>query len=146
MPALRCPRDATLLASTDIYGCRHYVCTGCQGYWLPGAALRRHLRTAAFDALLIRGGAAPASSLRCLNDDSPLAAVLTHGCEIDLCPRCHGLWLDHGEAEKLAATLRSSSTLLPANRPPSGDPPSSSNPTELLGDVLRIISSLFAAL
>lgn len=32
-----------------------------------------------------------------------LQAVVRDGIEIDVCPRCHGMWLDHGELTRLMA-------------------------------------------
>lgn len=53
-----------------------------------------------------------------------------HGIEIDYCPKCRGIWLDHGELDKiiehaaldlraLAATPRSAATAVPPNAVPS---------------------------
>lgn len=30
-----------------------------------------------------------------------------HGVEIDLCPNCHGIWLDRGELEQIVERARS---------------------------------------
>lgn len=35
--------------------------------------------------------------------DEVLDEKHSHGIEVDVCPRCNGVWLNHGELEKLAA-------------------------------------------
>lgn len=35
--------------------------------------------------------------------DSPLIIKFRSGVEIDVCPACHGMWLQRGELEKLIA-------------------------------------------
>lgn len=35
--------------------------------------------------------------------DSTLEARFSHGIEVDVCPNCSGVWLNHGELEKIAA-------------------------------------------
>lgn len=34
-----------------------------------------------------------------------LTVTMRHGIEIDLCPRCRGVWLDRGELEKILARV-----------------------------------------
>jgi len=36
----------------------------------------------------------------------PMREVRKHGVLIDLCPNCHGVWLDRGELEKILAAER----------------------------------------
>jgi Zn-finger nucleic acid-binding protein len=39
--------------------------------------------------------------MRCPVYDTDLRAVDRQGIEIDICPRCRGVWLDRGELDKL---------------------------------------------
>jgi Zn-finger nucleic acid-binding protein len=39
--------------------------------------------------------------MKCPVCDSDLRAVDRQGIEIDVCPRCRGVWLDRGELDKL---------------------------------------------
>jgi len=39
--------------------------------------------------------------MRCPVCDTDLRVVERQGVEIDVCPRCRGVWLDRGELEKL---------------------------------------------
>ena len=49
----------------------------------------------------IRRSALPGGWLR--HARSGMRALRSHGVEIDLCARCHGVWLDAGELEQLLA-------------------------------------------
>jgi uncharacterized protein len=37
----------------------------------------------------------------CPVDGTPLIKIVKNGIEIEYCPTCGGVWLDHGELEKL---------------------------------------------
>lgn len=37
----------------------------------------------------------------CAHGHGPLKSIIKEGIEIDYCPKCGGVWLDHGELEKL---------------------------------------------
>ena len=39
--------------------------------------------------------------LMCPNDDTPMQELSPYGVQLDVCPQCHGVWLDRGELEKL---------------------------------------------
>jgi Zn-finger nucleic acid-binding protein len=39
---------------------------------------------------------------RCPRDGTELTTRKLHGVSIDECPKCKGMWLDHGEMEALA--------------------------------------------
>lgn len=111
MTELHCPRDRAVLASNEEDGHRHYTCGKCAGYWIGAAVLRRNMEPGALRGLIAKAAEAQPSALRCLTDGTPLAAIATHGCEIDLCPRCHSLWLDGGEVLKLAAIFQESGAI-----------------------------------
>ncbi len=44
-----------------------------------------------------------AAHLRCPKCGERLHAVKRHGVELEECPGCHGIWLDHGEITRVAA-------------------------------------------
>lgn len=46
--------------------------------------------------------------MRCPKDGEKLATVVYHDVSVDECPHCHGMWLDEGELEALAARDRDS--------------------------------------
>jgi len=39
--------------------------------------------------------------MRCPVDGTTLALTDRNGVEIDYCPQCRGLWLDHGELDRI---------------------------------------------
>ena len=41
------------------------------------------------------------STIECPQDGALLKAVKYLDTELDVCPKCHALWLDHGEYEKV---------------------------------------------
>ena len=43
------------------------------------------------------------TELKCPRDGTVLIASNKQGIEIEYCPTCGGVWLDHGELEKLIA-------------------------------------------
>lgn len=45
--------------------------------------------------------AAAVSAKSCPTDQTTLNRTVRSGVEIDWCPKCRGVWLDHGELEKL---------------------------------------------
>jgi hypothetical protein len=45
--------------------------------------------------------------MNCPRDATELATEQMHNIEVDRCPHCHGLWLDHDELDKLEASTAS---------------------------------------
>jgi Zn-finger nucleic acid-binding protein len=47
------------------------------------------------------------AEIRCPNDDSQMVTTKygEDGAEIDLCPKCHSIWLDKGEFEKIIHSM-----------------------------------------
>lgn len=39
----------------------------------------------------------------CVHCHSPMDAMCLKGVQLDLCPKCQGVWLDHGELDRLLA-------------------------------------------
>ncbi len=75
-------------------------CPECSGVWIPGSAV---------DGVLGRGEllklrslcSVRQSSLCCPVDGVALGEGRIGPVTVDLCFRCNGLWLDHGELESL---------------------------------------------
>lgn len=55
---------------------------------------------------------APASALPCPCGHTQLVVLKIADCEIDLCPRCHSLWLDRDEILRISRTFRPDAALL----------------------------------
>jgi Uncharacterized protein conserved in bacteria len=45
--------------------------------------------------------------MKCPRDATELVAEQEYAMEVDRCPHCHGVWLDHDELDKLEATAAS---------------------------------------
>ncbi|HEV8323137.1 MAG TPA: zf-TFIIB domain-containing protein [Myxococcota bacterium] len=65
----------------------------------------------------------------CVKCDSVLDSGKFAGVEVDLCPRCGGLWLDKGEIEKLQGAVPAQ--LVTLKKALTGDPKAAATPSEL---------------
>jgi len=107
-----CPRDSEILASNDVEGYRYYSCAACGGLWIPGSALQKTMRPAAVQDLLARCASAPPANLSCPDAHGLLVALPIEDCEIDLCARCHAVWLDRDEILRISRCFRPATALL----------------------------------
>lgn len=107
-----CPRDAHIMASNDVEGYRYYSCSLCHGFWVPGAAVRKTTRPEALQEMRDQARTAPASALACPCGHGHLVVLKNLDCEIDLCPRCHSLWLDRDEILRISRAFRPDAALL----------------------------------
>lgn len=112
---VRCPRDQQWLASNEGGGLRYHSCEQCAGLWIPGAALTRALSERGFETLeLSQAAGEPGVVCPACHAVSQVRRI--HGCAVDFCPRCRGLWLDQGEAEKIRTCFPNNSSILLAER------------------------------
>ncbi len=110
-----CPRDRQILASNEAGGWRYYSCERCAGLWIPGAVLTRALSGRGCEILdLSQITGEPGIVCPACHAAGQIRRV--HGCALDFCPRCWGLWLDKGEAEKVRAMFPDNSSILLAER------------------------------
>lgn len=114
-----CPRDRQTLASNDVGGYRYYSCEQCHGFWIPGGSLHRVLSAKGIAELGIvhRGDQ---SELLCPDCLTACDSILIQGCRLDPCPKCHGVWLDSGEAQRVRRLFPEGSAVVLADeaRPP----------------------------
>ncbi len=111
-----CPRDSEILASNDVDGYRYYSCGKCHGFWISGSALRKTMRPEVVQDLIGRCSTEMTSTLVCPGCDSRLVELALRGCAVDICPRCHSIWLDQNEAQQIAVCFRDSSPILEAEQ------------------------------
>lgn len=98
-----CPHHDEALARHLVANVATWKCGTCDGLWLPGAVVSRVVGRAPHWP--VRADTA-ATALPCPDDGSLLRAVDADGIELDLCPTCHGLWLDRGELADIIARRR----------------------------------------
>lgn len=110
-----CPRDHTSFTSNDANGYRYYSCSHCKGFWLPGASIQRAMSTQGVSELQVapRG---PRSRIRCPECRSEFELLTIGGCHLDICPRCHGVWLDSGEARRIRRLFPEGSAVIIADK------------------------------
>jgi Zn-finger nucleic acid-binding protein len=111
--SLNCPRCREKMANTTRDGIEAHTCLYCNGVWVSGAAL---------DGILARENNPPAKSAllagckhqsdNTANRHCPtcqhetLYQVASQGVELDLCPRCNGLFFDEGELKQVLPGLQ----------------------------------------
>jgi len=118
-----CPRDDFGLTNKVLSGSEVHLCTSCHGVWISKESILALAEATHAHALAehIADEMIPkhfeSGTLRCPNDATLMQFRLVDQVEIDLCPACHGVWLDKGEQETLAAqsTSRPTNTYAAAN-------------------------------
>jgi Zn-finger nucleic acid-binding protein len=105
-----CPHHAQPLRRHPHGGVTLWVCARCDGLWVPGKVVVQVADGAPHWPLLAER---LATTLCCPDDGKPLHAIRSRGIELDWCAHCHGVWLDKGELDVIAAKEAngSSSTL-----------------------------------
>ncbi|HAV64038.1 MAG TPA: hypothetical protein DCY13_16935, partial [Verrucomicrobiales bacterium] len=103
--ARRCTADGTRLWNQVVSGVGVFGCPTCGGLWLPAKSWRQICRLAGRSvAVVARPSKSRQTSRRgCPDCGSPDPSILLAGSvEVDQCPQCLGVWLDHGEIDRLA--------------------------------------------
>ncbi|HBP18563.1 MAG TPA: hypothetical protein DEA08_12360 [Planctomycetes bacterium] len=100
----RCPKCQAKLWHMDRGGNLVELCSGCKGMWFDAGELTvilgvyRRLETAL-------GEDTAFACLRC-NDERLRQLPFPHSSvDVDVCPKCQGVWLDRGELETLQANV-----------------------------------------
>ncbi|RMG15270.1 MAG: hypothetical protein D6731_08775 [Planctomycetota bacterium] len=95
----RCPKCAADLLHVERSGQVLELCPACRGMWLDPGELTTILEL--YRRLDPAGGTA--SGLRCVRGGEELREVVFPGTDlrVDVCPDCHGIWLEAGVLELL---------------------------------------------
>ena len=115
MSERRCPVDGAKLVEIEHYGAIVDQCPVCSGIWCDKGELETMVDTAARALAKLRRGQAnrkpftlttPAMRAvghhrTCPIDGAGLIHRERHGVAIDLCPLCHGIWLDTDELQAI---------------------------------------------
>ena len=113
---MKCPDCHVELRQTDYHRIHIDECPQCLGRWFDRKELRKAkdrtdeaLRWLDFDPFARGAAASPAAANgrlcpRC-SVEMGVIAYETSGVLIDKCSSCHGVWLDHGEFEKIVGHL-----------------------------------------
>ena len=115
---MRCPLDQSILLTHEGSEAQILFCETCHGIWLDREQLSRFVRDpAGTNALpkvkVVSGKASGSARTKLCPSCGPtaLTAKVVDGVEIDLCPACHGIWLDAGELDSIVARYRRKQTL-----------------------------------
>jgi Zn-finger nucleic acid-binding protein len=113
---MHCPEDGAVLQETDSHGVKIHECPECLGRWFDRDELRlakdrtdKDLRWLDFDPFAGEADEPDAGrDERLCPKDSAGMGVITYeksGARIDKCSKCNGVWLSHGEFEKIVRHL-----------------------------------------
>gem|GEM_PF-2962778 len=103
---LKCPHHNVTLAMLHHKNVVIHRCGDCKGIWISGQTVR-----AVLGSLEVGSNQQGAGMLCCPDDRQPLVVVRKKGVTIDVCLGCGGVWLDHGELERLIQSKKRSSIL-----------------------------------
>jgi Zn-finger nucleic acid-binding protein len=95
-----CPKDSHKLEKAPYANVSLYSCSKCKGIWLE--KYESLIDGDLIDRInqITKG---EESAISCPRDRNALIAIDHAGIQIDICVSCHGVYLDHGELEKIAA-------------------------------------------
>jgi Zn-finger nucleic acid-binding protein len=113
---MQCPEDGTKLKEIDSYGVKLHECPTCLGRWFDRDELRQakdsideDLRWLDFDPFVGDPSEPPAGETGrlCPRDRIPMGVMSYAESKVclDKCFKCHGIWLSHGEFERLVGYL-----------------------------------------
>ena len=109
MKALRCPScdlpmPAILVGAVEVDFCEE------DGLWLDGGELEMIAAEAGDSRIVVEQlGPPPRRPTKshpfCPRCDRPLAPAAARGVALDVCPRGHGVWVEHGELDQVLSAL-----------------------------------------
>jgi Zn-finger nucleic acid-binding protein len=107
---MECPRDKGATLQPFRQGrYPRFECPMCTGMFIAERDLMQTLGykdDRKFEAMAkIKVANVKDSPLKCPHDGTTLKALKYQDTELDVCPKCHGLWLDYGEMEKMFRRL-----------------------------------------
>ncbi len=80
-------------------------CPSCAGTWFDGGEIVEAYGLGWIDrGLRGKASAGRAGGRACPRDRGSLGLLYVEGIEVDVCPGCHGVWLDAGELDRMVAT------------------------------------------
>jgi len=105
---VRCPRDGAMAQEERSGGfLRRFtidVCPSCRGVWFDRGEVGRIAGSRELETLIVRyaGGR---SDLACPRCATAMARRPVSEVTLDVCPKCHGIWMDAGELDAAARSL-----------------------------------------
>ncbi len=140
-----CPKDLDILTSNELHNYRYFSCGRCGGYWIPGSAITAALSArgqSTLGAMPIAEGAA--SGCSCPDCRSDCVSIFIAPCTLDVCQRCHGVWFDAGEVERMKELFPPGSAIVDAASSEIPRPPGSAS-FILLDIVLEVIFTIISS-
>ena len=108
-----CPRDNYALSKKDVDGARLFQCVHCHGVWIPKESMLSFSEEKQIPILgtYLEQDGLPEhfkqGALLCPSEEARMLFTRLNDIEVDLCPTCHGVWLDKGEMDSLPAVQTS---------------------------------------
>jgi len=104
-----CPRDNCTMTPNRQGKYPRFECPMCAGVFMAERELMGtlgHKEDRRFEAVAkVKVANVADSDIKCPQDGTTLKAVRFLATEIEVCAKCHALWLDHGEFEKIFRRL-----------------------------------------
>lgn len=106
-PVARCPRCRGGLVELSLTDLGELRCGACQGAWLDGAGTvavgeQLGMRAATWRARVHKAGRPWFFALKCIRCHTALRRLRLRALDVDACAQCGGMWLDHGELERIS--------------------------------------------
>jgi Zn-finger nucleic acid-binding protein len=106
---MNCPHDNSKLQPRGIWEIEAKDCSVCHGIWLSYSEIRTLYEKGALSvpaqvyskSKTFNNYKHWESNIHCPIDNTQMETYDLESLCIDICPDCKGLWLDHGEFEKL---------------------------------------------
>ena len=103
------------MASNDVDGYRYYSCEKCVGRWIPGEAIDRAMTKRGFHNL--PAFTSPVSTvILCPCCKAACRIIKIEKCEVDVCEKCHGIWIDRDEVLRLESLFPQDSSIIDAEQ------------------------------
>lgn len=112
MPSLTCPGCKAEMIESTSGGESVDVCPSCSGLWLDAGEFEK------LGGELPKGGYPYGGERRCPRCDMPLDVRPSKVAELDVCPRCHGMYLDKAELNLLVKVAQLAPEELARVEPP----------------------------
>jgi len=110
---MNCPGCSGEMETSDVDGAQLHTCISCSGIWMSYSSISALMQLEGSYAnpisLSSKLVSCATSNLKCPEcADSKLRILNQTNVELDVCHECVGLFLDHGEMEKLVSGYRDS--------------------------------------
>ncbi len=150
---MKCPVDDAPLCEVERGGFKPAACGCCHGLWITRDMLKQTFASRHppqhFDAAELeppRLAPTPSRARLCPGCNYQLAVRWLHGIQIDVCQKCHGIWLDAGELRQIVANYQRRNLVLAGAAAPMAGAAASDRPSRWYDGIDLPVVDLLAPL